>query len=202
VTVKAGTRVTWTNHDDIPHTVISSDRGFKSKTLDTDEKFSFIPTHPGTYCYFCSIHPKMTAQIVVQQALSSHEPFGYQVGDAGEARSACCVNPLSDRALLAGVASDFGARWTKRATVAAAAYANLLVAAVSVPPVVASGILAWQWQLAGQRLRGVLLLHLVLGCVSGLLIGGVGCIHLRARRERAPRYLLTIVCSSSSWPFL
>jgi plastocyanin len=66
VTVKAGTQVTWTNHDDIPHTVVSSDNVFKSKTLDTDEKFSFIPTKPGTYSYFCSIHPKMTAQIVVQ----------------------------------------------------------------------------------------------------------------------------------------
>ena len=84
---------------------------------------------------------------------------------------------------LTGVAFDFAAQWTRRATVAAAAYANLLVAAVSVPPVVASGILAWQWQLAGQRLRGVLLLHLVLGCVSGLLICGVGWIHLRARRK-------------------
>ena len=66
VTVKAGTQVTWTNHDDIPHTVVSSDNVFKSKTLDTDEKFSFIPTQPGTYSYFCSIHPKMTAQIVVR----------------------------------------------------------------------------------------------------------------------------------------
>jgi uncharacterized membrane protein len=84
---------------------------------------------------------------------------------------------------LTGVAFDFAAHWTKRATVAAAAYANLLVAAVSVPPVVASGILAWQWQLAGQRLRGVLLLHLVSGCVSGLLLCGVGWIHLRARRK-------------------
>lgn len=68
VTVKAGTQVTWTNRDDIPHTVVSSDNGnaFKSKTLDTDEKFSFTPTKPGTYSYFCSIHPKMTARIVVQ----------------------------------------------------------------------------------------------------------------------------------------
>ena len=66
VTVKAGTQITWTNHDDIPHTVVSSDNVFKSKTLDTDEKFSFIPTQPGTYSYFCSIHPKMTAHIVVQ----------------------------------------------------------------------------------------------------------------------------------------
>ena len=66
VTVKLGTQITWTNHDDIPHTVVSSDNVFKSKTLDTDEKFSFIPSQPGTYSYFCSIHPKMTAQIVVQ----------------------------------------------------------------------------------------------------------------------------------------
>ena len=66
VTVKAGTQVAWTNRDDIPHTVVGSDHLFKSKTRDTDEKFSFIPTQPGTYSYFCSIHPKMTAQIVVQ----------------------------------------------------------------------------------------------------------------------------------------
>src|SRR6267378_391136 len=84
---------------------------------------------------------------------------------------------------LTGVGFDFAARWTKRATVAAVAYATLLVAAVSVPPVVASGILAWQWQLAGQRLRGVLLLHLILGCVSGVLICGVGYVHVRARRR-------------------
>src|SRR3982074_1896110 len=82
---------------------------------------------------------------------------------------------------LTGVAFDFAAYWTRRSTLAAAAYANLLVAALSVPPVVASGILAWQWQLAGQRLRGTLLLHLILGCVSGLLICGIGWIHLRAR---------------------
>jgi plastocyanin len=66
VTVKVGTQITWTNGDDIPHTVVSSDNAFKSKTLDTDEKFSFTPTKPGTYSYFCSIHPKMTAKVVVQ----------------------------------------------------------------------------------------------------------------------------------------
>ena len=66
VTVKAGTQVRWTNPDDIPRTVVSGDNVFKSKTLDSDEKFSFIPTKPGTYSYFCSIHHKMTAQIVVQ----------------------------------------------------------------------------------------------------------------------------------------
>jgi Icc protein len=66
VTVKVGTKITWTNSDDIPHTVVSSDSSFRSKTLDTDEKFSFTPTKPGSYSYFCSIHPKMTATVVVQ----------------------------------------------------------------------------------------------------------------------------------------
>jgi plastocyanin len=66
VTVKVGTQITWTNSDDIPHTVVSTDSAFKSKTLDTDDKFSFTPTKPGTYSYFCSIHPKMTAKVVVQ----------------------------------------------------------------------------------------------------------------------------------------
>src|SRR5271157_1248641 len=66
ITVKAGTLVTWTNHDDIPHTVVSDDKSFKSKVLDTDEKFSFTFTKAGTYSYFCSIHPKMTGKVVVQ----------------------------------------------------------------------------------------------------------------------------------------
>jgi len=66
LTVAAGTTVTWTNRDDIPHTVVSEDKVFKSKVLDTDEKFSFTFSKPGTYPYFCSIHPKMTGKIVVQ----------------------------------------------------------------------------------------------------------------------------------------
>jgi plastocyanin len=67
VTVSAGTQVTWTNQDDIPHTVVSEDKTtFKSHALDTGEKFSFTFTNPGTYTYFCSIHPKMTAKVVVQ----------------------------------------------------------------------------------------------------------------------------------------
>jgi plastocyanin len=64
--VTPGTTVTWVNHDDIPHTVVSTDSVFKSKVLDTDEKFSFTFTKPGNYPYFCSIHPKMTATIVVK----------------------------------------------------------------------------------------------------------------------------------------
>jgi plastocyanin len=66
LTVPVGTIVTWTNRDDIPHTVVSTDGVFKSKALDTDDKFSFVFTKPGTYPYFCSIHPKMTGTVVVQ----------------------------------------------------------------------------------------------------------------------------------------
>ncbi|HEY8716522.1 MAG TPA: cupredoxin family copper-binding protein [Candidatus Acidoferrum sp.] len=66
LTVAAGSTVTWVNHDDIPHTVVSTDGAFKSKVLDTDEQFSFTFTKPGTYAYFCSIHPKMTGTLVVQ----------------------------------------------------------------------------------------------------------------------------------------
>jgi plastocyanin len=66
ITVPAGTEVTWVNRDDIPHTVVSQDGVFKSKALDTDDKFSFKFSQPGTYHYFCSIHPKMTAEVVVK----------------------------------------------------------------------------------------------------------------------------------------
>jgi plastocyanin len=66
VTVPAGTTVTWTNADDIPHTIVSDDQSFKSKALDTDEQFSYTFTKPGTYSYFCSIHPRMNAKVVVQ----------------------------------------------------------------------------------------------------------------------------------------
>jgi amicyanin len=66
LTVPAGTTVTWTNRDDIPHTVVSTEGAFKSKVLDTDEKYSFTFTKAGTFPYFCSIHPKMTGKVVVQ----------------------------------------------------------------------------------------------------------------------------------------
>ena len=66
ITVPLGTTVRWTNRDDIPHTVVSDDKTFKSKALDTDEDFTYTFTIPGTYGYFCSIHPKMTAKVVVQ----------------------------------------------------------------------------------------------------------------------------------------
>ena len=68
LTVPIGTTVTWINRDDIPHTVVSTDdaKTFKSKVLDTDEKFSFTFSKAGTYPYFCSIHPKMTGKVIVQ----------------------------------------------------------------------------------------------------------------------------------------
>ncbi len=66
LTVAAGTMVNWTNRDDIPHNVVSTDGVFKSKVVDTDEKFSYTFAKPGTFPYFCSIHPKMTGKVVVQ----------------------------------------------------------------------------------------------------------------------------------------
>ena len=66
VTVKAGTQVTWINHDDIPHTVDSTQGKFKSAALDTDDKFQFRFTEPGEYPFYCRMHPKMTGKIIVQ----------------------------------------------------------------------------------------------------------------------------------------
>ena len=65
LTVKVGTTVTWTNHDDIPHTVVSAGK-FRSKTLDTDNSFSFTFAAAGDYKYFCSLHPHMTGMIQVE----------------------------------------------------------------------------------------------------------------------------------------
>jgi plastocyanin len=65
LTVKAGTTVTWKNHDDIPHLVVSAGK-FRSKTLDTDDSFSFTFTTSGDYTYFCSLHPHMTGMIKVE----------------------------------------------------------------------------------------------------------------------------------------
>jgi len=66
LTVPVGTTVTWTNRDDIPHTVVSTEGAFKSKVLDTDEKFAYTFSKAGTYPYVCSIHPKMTGKVIVQ----------------------------------------------------------------------------------------------------------------------------------------
>lgn len=64
--VPVGTTVTWMNHDDIPHNVVSPEQKFKSPVLDTDETFSHTFDVAGTYKYYCSIHPRMTGQVVVR----------------------------------------------------------------------------------------------------------------------------------------
>jgi len=66
LTVNAGTKVTWVNRDDVPHTATDTDKRFNSKTLDTDDQFAFTFSEPGTYNYFCALHPKMTGQIIVK----------------------------------------------------------------------------------------------------------------------------------------
>jgi plastocyanin len=75
LTIKAGTTVTWTNKDDIPHGIASSNNAFKkSKALDTDDSYSFTFTTPGSYQYFCYIHPHMTGTIVVEAATGNSTP--------------------------------------------------------------------------------------------------------------------------------
>jgi uncharacterized membrane protein len=95
---------------------------------------------------------------------------------------------------LAAVAFDFIALWTKRRGIAETAYYNLLGAAISTIPVLATGILAWQFQLEGQNLKGILLLHLVLACVSTVMIWLVWWLHFRARRRTVylPGYRLAL----------
>jgi uncharacterized membrane protein len=96
---------------------------------------------------------------------------------------------------ITAVAFDYLAQWTKNRTLAAAAYFNLLIVAVLTVPVVATGFAAWQWALEGQKLKGILLMHLVMGCISSVLIWLVCWIHWRVRRHPAaplPTYRLPI----------
>ena len=68
ITVKSGEKVTWINRDDEPHTIVSVGKQFKKSTaLDTDQEFTVTVGAPGTYDYFCSVHPKMTGTIVVEK---------------------------------------------------------------------------------------------------------------------------------------
>jgi uncharacterized membrane protein len=93
------------------------------------------------------------------------------------------------------VGFDFVGHWAKNRTLAAAAYFNLLVAAAFTVPAVATGLAAWQWALEGQRLKGILLMHLILGCVSSVLIWVVFWMHWRVKRDPArllPSYRLPI----------
>ena len=68
ITVKSGEKITWINRDEEPHTVVSVEKQFKKSTaLDTDQEFTVVAGYPGTYTYFCSVHPKMTGTILVKQ---------------------------------------------------------------------------------------------------------------------------------------
>lgn len=96
---------------------------------------------------------------------------------------------------VTGVAFDFAGQWTKNRTLAAAAYCNFAVAAASVLPVVASGLLAWQLQLGGGKLKGILLMHLVLGVASSVTICAIWWVHFRSRRAPGaplPRYRMPL----------
>jgi uncharacterized membrane protein len=95
---------------------------------------------------------------------------------------------------ITGVAFDYAAQWTKRRGLAAAAYYNLLLAAVSTLPVLITGLLAWQLQLEGQKLKGILLLHLVFASLSSVVIWMVWWVHFRVRRRETalPSYRLAI----------
>jgi uncharacterized membrane protein len=95
---------------------------------------------------------------------------------------------------ISAVTFDLIAQWTERRGLADTAYYNLLAAAISTLPVLATGILAWQFQLDGQKLKGILLSHLVLACISTVMIWLVWWVHFRARRraEGLPRYRLAI----------
>ena len=66
--IATGTKVTWVNHDDVPHTIVDTDKAFHSAALDTDDTYSFTFTKPGTYHYFCTLHPKMVGTIIVADA--------------------------------------------------------------------------------------------------------------------------------------
>ena len=72
IVVQAGTTVTWTNADDAPHTIVSTTKLFKSSALDTEDKLSFTFATPGTYDYFCSLHPHMTGTVVFEAAAAGN----------------------------------------------------------------------------------------------------------------------------------
>jgi uncharacterized membrane protein len=95
---------------------------------------------------------------------------------------------------ISAVAFDFIAQWTKRISLTDAAYYNLLLAAISTVPVLATGVLAWQFQLEGQKVKGILLLHIIFASVSSVVIWVVWWVHFHARRREAvlPNYRLAL----------
>lgn len=100
---------------------------------------------------------------------------------AKHAQHVVLIHPIA--LFMTAVVFDVAASWTKRHSLEDASYYNLLVAALSTVPVLATGIVAWQFQLEGQTLKGILLQHLVLGSISTVMICLVGWIHRSARRK-------------------
>ena len=95
---------------------------------------------------------------------------------------------------ISAVVFDLISQWTNRSRLADVAYYNLMGATITTLPVLATGVLAWQFQLEGQKLKGILLMHLVLACVSTVMIWLVWWLHFRARRRTLvlPRYRLPL----------
>jgi amicyanin len=96
LTVPAGATVTWVNQDDVPHNIVSSEgKALKSPVLDTDQKFSYTFDRPGTYAYFCGIHPRMTGKVIVQPGAGSklNHLDSKSVLQAKHANTWCCSFP-------------------------------------------------------------------------------------------------------------
>ena len=95
---------------------------------------------------------------------------------------------------LSGVGIDYWAQWKKREDLKAVAHINFLLAAIAVIPTMITGLIAWQWALEGQHLKGTLLLHLILGVMSAIFIWWVWAIHFRARTQKSelPGYRLIV----------
>ncbi len=182
ITVPAGTTMRWTNRDDIPHTVVSDDKAFKSKVLDTDEQFTYTFTKPGTYSYFCSIHPKMTAKSWCSEAATMNPFDPKSVLFARHAQHVVLIHfPIA--LCLVGIVFDFIAQWTKDRALAAVAYYNLLVAAIFTVPVVATGLLAWRLATGRPAAERHAAAPLMLGLAASGMIWLVWCLHLRAHRN-------------------
>ena len=121
-------------------------------------------------------------------------PFDFRTALLAKHAQHVVLIPFPIALFITAVGFDLTAQWTKRRGLATAAYYNLLAAAISTVPVLATGLLAWQFQLEGQKLKGILLLHLVLACVSTVMIWLVWLVHFRARRRTVylPSYRLAV----------
>ncbi len=170
ITVKSGDKITWINHDEEPHTVVSVGKKFqKSSALDTDQEFTITAGAPGTYEYFLFGSPE-----------DDRNNRGREMSVAANQWIAAAVNAFDLKAailarhaqhpvivhfpialFITSAVFEVLALWRKQPAFASVAYFNLLGAAISIPFTVATGLAAWQLQLEGATLKGNLRLHLV-----------------------------------------